>query len=101
MRAVRYSCRDMSDRTGATALRRGTVWTAAAAFWLFVALLADVQVWWLSQTPGRQIDVTGALIWQSAYAEFYTCDALWPDFGPDAFDAALLEFASRHRRFGR
>ena len=29
------------------------------------------------------------------------CDALWPDFGPDAFDAALLEFASRQRRFGR
>ena len=24
-----------------------------------------------------------------------SCDALWPDFGPDAFDAALLEFASR------
>ena len=30
-----------------------------------------------------------------------SCDALWPDFGPDAFDAALLEFASRQRRFGR
>ena len=24
-----------------------------------------------------------------------------PDFGPEAFDRALLEFASRHRRFGR
>src|SRR5262249_23548717 len=41
------------------------------------------------------------LIWQSAYAEFYTCDVLWPDFGPDAFDEALLEFARRTRRFGR
>ena len=28
-------------------------------------------------------------------------DALWPDFGPDAFDDALVEFARRHRRFGR
>ena len=26
---------------------------------------------------------------------------LWPDFGPEAFDAALVEFAPRHRRFGR
>jgi len=28
-------------------------------------------------------------------------ECLWPDFGPDAFDAALLEFARRNRRFGR
>jgi undecaprenyl diphosphate synthase len=41
------------------------------------------------------------LIWQAAYAEFYFSPILWPDFGPDAFDAALVEFASRQRRFGR
>ena len=40
--------------------------------------------------------------WESpAYAEFYTCETLWPDFGPEAFDAAITEFALRHRRFGR
>jgi undecaprenyl diphosphate synthase len=52
------------------------------------------------RTGGEQ-RLSNFLIWQSAYAEFYTCEALWPDFGPDAFDAALLEFASRQRRFGR
>jgi undecaprenyl diphosphate synthase len=52
------------------------------------------------RTGGEQ-RLSNFLIWQSAYAEFYTCETLWPDFGPDAFDAALLEFASRHRRFGR
>lgn len=41
------------------------------------------------------------LIWQAAYAEFYFNPILWPDFGPDAFDAALVEYASRQRRFGR
>jgi undecaprenyl diphosphate synthase len=40
------------------------------------------------------------LIWQAAYAELYFSPLLWPDFGPGAFDAALVEFASRHRRFG-
>jgi len=40
------------------------------------------------------------LIWQSAYAELYFSPLLWPDFGAGAFDAALVEFASRHRRFG-
>ncbi len=52
------------------------------------------------RTGGEQ-RLSNFLIWQSAYAEFYSCEALWPDFGPDAFDSALLEFASRHRRFGR
>jgi undecaprenyl diphosphate synthase len=52
------------------------------------------------RTGGEQ-RLSNFLIWQSAYAEFYTSSALWPDFGPDAFDAALLEFAGRNRRFGR
>jgi undecaprenyl diphosphate synthase len=41
------------------------------------------------------------LIWQSAYAEIIFCPTLWPDFGPAEIDAALVEFASRQRRFGR
>jgi undecaprenyl diphosphate synthase len=41
------------------------------------------------------------LIWQAAYAEFYFSPILWPDFGPEALDAALIEFARRQRRFGR
>jgi undecaprenyl diphosphate synthase len=40
------------------------------------------------------------LIWQAAYAEIYVCPVLWPDFDPQAFDAALVEYASRQRRFG-
>jgi undecaprenyl diphosphate synthase len=52
------------------------------------------------RTGGEQ-RLSNFLIWQSAYAEFYTSDVLWPDFGPDAFDAALLEYARRTRRFGR
>jgi undecaprenyl diphosphate synthase len=41
------------------------------------------------------------LIWQAAYAEFYFSPILWPDFGREAFDEALIEYASRQRRFGR
>jgi undecaprenyl diphosphate synthase len=50
---------------------------------------------------GGEHRLSNFLIWQSAYAELYTCDVLWPDFGPETFDAALLEFARRTRRFGR
>ena len=49
----------------------------------------------------KKNDISNFLIWQAQYAELYFTDLLWPDFGPDAFDAALQEFARRHRRFGR
>ncbi|HEV8402956.1 MAG TPA: polyprenyl diphosphate synthase [Candidatus Limnocylindrales bacterium] len=65
---------------------------------LYTAGLPDPDL--VIRTGGEQ-RLSNFLIWQSAYAEFYGCDALWPDFGPDEFDTALLEFASRHRRFGR
>ena len=52
------------------------------------------------RTGGEQ-RLSNFLIWQSAYAEFVSSDVLWPDFGPEAFDVALEEFARRSRRFGR
>jgi undecaprenyl diphosphate synthase len=45
--------------------------------------------------------ISNFLLWQGAYAELYFCDRYWPDFDPETFDAALAEYASRHRRFGR
>jgi undecaprenyl diphosphate synthase len=71
---------------------------AAIGAALYTAGLPDPDL--LIRTGGEQ-RLSNFLIWQSAYAEFFFCDALWPDFGPAEFDAALLEFASRHRRFGR
>lgn len=50
---------------------------------------------------GGEHRLSNFLIWQSAYAELITSDALWPDFGPGDLDDALATYASRHRRFGR
>ena len=52
------------------------------------------------RTGGEQ-RISNFLIWQSAYAELVFTDCLWPDFGPETLDAALVEFARRNRRFGR
>jgi len=52
------------------------------------------------RTGGEQ-RLSNFLIWQAAYAELFTTDVLWPDFGAEALDAALLDYASRQRRFGR
>ncbi|MCP4401787.1 MAG: isoprenyl transferase [bacterium] len=40
------------------------------------------------------------LLWQSAYAEFYVTDVLWPDFRTHHFYEALIEYQKRSRRFG-
>ena len=65
---------------------------------LYTAGLPDPDL--LIRTGGEQ-RISNFLIWQSAYAELVFTDCLWPDFGDEAFDACLLEFARRTRRFGR
>ncbi len=40
------------------------------------------------------------MLWQSAYAEFYWTDILWPDFSKDEFNKAIDEYFNRVRRFG-
>jgi undecaprenyl diphosphate synthase len=49
---------------------------------------------------GAEQRLSNFLIWQSAYAEFWSCDVLWPDFDEAAYDAALDAFARRSRRYG-
>ena len=51
------------------------------------------------RTSGEQ-RLSNYLLWQSAYSELVFRDELWPDFGREAFEAALAEFAGRRRRFG-
>ena len=41
------------------------------------------------------------LLWQSAYAELYFTDTLWPDFDREEFLLAIQDFQSRDRRFGK
>lgn len=48
-----------------------------------------------------EVRLSGFLLWQSAYAEFYFCDAFWPDFRRLDFLRALRSFQARERRFGR
>jgi undecaprenyl diphosphate synthase len=49
---------------------------------------------------GGEMRVSNFLLWQTAYAELYFTDHLWPDFDAQAVDAALAAFAQRDRRFG-
>ena len=50
--------------------------------------------------PSGELRLSNFLPWQSAYAEFYFTDVLWPDFSPAVLDEALADFQRRQRRFG-
>jgi undecaprenyl diphosphate synthase len=47
-----------------------------------------------------EMRVSNFLLLQAAYAEFYFCPVLWPDFSKADFAAALAHFSTRERRFG-
>jgi undecaprenyl diphosphate synthase len=51
------------------------------------------------RTSGEE-RVSNFLLWQSAYAELYFAQTLWPDFTPAGFVRALAEYQTRKRRFG-
>jgi undecaprenyl diphosphate synthase len=49
---------------------------------------------------GGEYRVSNFLLWQIAYAEIVTSDAMWPDFNRERLEAAIAEYERRERRFG-
>ncbi len=64
---------------------------------LYAPDVPDVDL--MIRTSG-EMRVSNFLLWQSAYAELYFTDTLWPDFDRHALFAALRDYAARDRRFG-
>lgn len=50
---------------------------------------------------GGEWRLSNFLIWQAAYAEYYTTPTFWPDFDENELYKALTEYNHRERRFGR
>jgi undecaprenyl diphosphate synthase len=50
---------------------------------------------------GGEKRLSDFLLWESAYAELYFTDKMWPEFGPADLEAAVAEFRGRERRFGK
>ena len=49
---------------------------------------------------GGEMRLSNFLLWQAAYAEFYSTPVLWPDFNCDEVDKAFIAYRERRRRFG-
>ncbi len=50
--------------------------------------------------PSGEYRLSNFLLWQSAYAELYFTDTLWPDFTTADLDAAIADYQHRSRRYG-
>jgi undecaprenyl diphosphate synthase len=70
----------------------------AISCYLYTAELPDVD---LVIRTGGELRISNFLLWQSAYAEYYFSDVLWPDFGTKHITRALVDYSKRQRRFGK
>ncbi len=65
---------------------------------LYTAGLPDPD--FVIRTSG-EVRLSGFLLWQTAYSEFYFCDAFWPEFRKVDFLRGVRSFQARERRFGK
>jgi undecaprenyl diphosphate synthase len=48
-----------------------------------------------------EMRLSNFLLWQAAYAEYYSTPTYWPDFNESEIDLALESYAQRERSFGK
>ena len=95
--ALNYGSQQEIARAAAQAAAEGEVTVESIAVNLDTADLPPLDL--LIRTSGEQ-RLSNFLLWQSAYAEFWFTDVLWPDFTPEHLGEALDAFARRERRYG-
>ncbi len=99
--AVDYSARDAIVRAAAGAapadLSRESFRTLLARAHHADAATPDVD---LMIRTGREQRLSDFLLWESAYAELFFTDCLWPDFTEHDLREAVEAFHRRERRFG-
>jgi short-chain Z-isoprenyl diphosphate synthase len=65
---------------------------------LYTSNLPDPDL--IVRTSG-EVRLSGFLLWQSAYSEYYFCDTYWPGFRKIDFLRAIRDYSQRERRFGK
>jgi undecaprenyl diphosphate synthase len=97
--AIDYSAREAITRAASSSATQDLSFSAARSALHHELTREAGEVDLLIRTGGEK-RLSDFLLWESAYAELYFTDCMWPDFGPAELDAALAEFWHRERRFG-
>ena len=95
--ALNYGAQDELVRAATAAAAAGEITAEAIEGHLDTADMPPLDL--LIRTSG-EVRLSNFLLWQSAYAELYFTDKLWPDFTPADLKTALDQFARRDRRYG-
>jgi len=93
LEAVRGVARDVRDG----ALDPSTIDESTIESRLYTAGMPDPD---LLIRPGGEYRISNFLLYQLAYTELWVSDVQWPDFDRSHFEAALVAYQHRHRRFG-
>ena len=95
---ITRACREMAQAVEQGTLKADAIDETTIQTYLYTSSVPDPD---LIIRTGGEYRLSNFLLWQAAFAELYTTSIFWPDFTPDAFRAALLEFHHRQRRFGQ
>ncbi|WP_457596769.1 di-trans,poly-cis-decaprenylcistransferase [Hydrogenimonas sp.] len=96
--ALNYGSQDEIARAAAKLCAKGgEITVESLSRSLETARFGPVDI--LLRTGGEQ-RLSNFLLWQSAYAELFFTQTLWPDFTPEELETVIEAFKKRHRRFG-
>ncbi len=96
--ALNYGARAEIARAATLAVQNGEpVTPETLPKYLYTAELGDPEL--IIRTSG-EYRLSNFMLFQSAYAELYFTDVLWPDFDEAEFDKAIEDFSKRKRRYG-
>jgi len=96
--AVRALLMDLSHRQMTVSDAIPEITISAIGRHLYMADAPDPDL--IIRTSG-EVRLSGFLLWQSAYSEFYFCDVPWPAFRKIDFLRAVRDYQHRRRRFGK
>ncbi len=96
-RELVQACRKLADDVSKGLLNPADIEEATLQAALYLPDVPDPDL--LIRPSGEQ-RLSNFLIWESAYAEFWFADVLWPDFAQEHFLSALKAYTARDRRFG-
>ena len=98
--AINYGSRQELVNAFNTLVKEGkqTITEEDVSSALYTAGLPDIDL--VVRTSGES-RLSNFFLWQTAYAELYFTDVLWPDFAKEHIDEAFNWFETRNRRFGK
>ena len=97
--AVAYGSRDEIVHAVNRAVEAGEKVTEESfAHLLYTADVPDPD---LVIRTGKEVRLSNFLLYQSAYAELYFSDKMFPEFSDKDLDKAIVDFSNRTRRFGK